>query len=52
MDFISAADLLRVCGEENITIADAMRERENTAGESNPELTESKMKKALNIMRE
>lgn len=52
MDFISAADLLRICGENNITIADAMRERENTAGESNPELTESKMKKALNIMRE
>ncbi len=51
MDFTSAEELLFLCKENNMTIADVMREREATAGEADRAETEEKMKHSLEVMR-
>lgn len=51
MDFNSAKDLLALC-ENNISIADVMRAREVVQGETDSLTVETRMKKALEIMRE
>lgn len=52
MDFTTAEELLSLCKSENVTIADIMRQREITQGETDEQTVEEKMKKALEIMRD
>ena len=47
MDFHSAEELVKLC--ENMSIADAMRQREIVCGETDAETVELRMKKALKI---
>lgn len=51
MDFITAEDLIKLCGN-GLSIADAMRTREIEQGETDAVTVEEKMKKALRIMRD
>lgn len=51
MDFVTAEELIALC-DEGKSIAQVMREREVTCGETDYETIEARMKKALEIMRE
>ncbi len=51
MDFVTAEELIALC-DEGKSIAEVMREREVTCGETDYETIEARMKKALEIMRE
>lgn len=50
MDFRNAEELLLLCEKEKLSIADIMRNREVTEGETDSITVECRMKKALKIM--
>lgn len=51
MDFYNAEELIALCNNNGMTIADIMREREKTETEASPEIIESRMLHSLEIMR-
>ena len=52
MDFRNAAELLELCEANHMTISRVMREREMTEGELSLQETETRMKKAFEIMKQ
>lgn len=51
MDFRNAKELLKVCQEQNLSISAVMLQRELTEGEQDPEETDRKMDRVLEIMK-
>lgn len=51
MDFRNAKELLKVCQEQGLSISAAMLQRELTEGEQDPEETDRKMDRVLEIMK-
>ena len=51
MDFRNAKELLKVCQEQNLSISAVMLQRELTEGEQDPEETNRKMDRVLEIMK-
>lgn len=52
MDFTTAEELISICEKNKMSMADVMRLREVTQGETDSKTVENKMKKALSIMRD
>ena len=51
MDFRNAKELLKVCQEQDLSISAVMLQRELTEGEQDPEETDRKMDRVLEIMK-
>lgn len=51
MDFRNAKELLKVCQEQSLSISAVMLQRELTEGEQDPEETDRKMDRVLEIMK-
>ena len=51
MDFRNAKELLKVCQEQGLSISAVMLQRELTEGEQDPEETDRKMDRVLEIMK-
>ena len=51
MDFKNAKELLKVCQEQDLSISAVMLQRELTEGEQDPEETDRKMDRVLEIMK-
>lgn len=51
MDFRNAKELLKVCQEQGLSISAVMLQRELTEGEQDPEETDRKMDRVLEIKR-